>query len=260
LNIINKRPDGYHNIESIFYPITLFDDISIGFSDTLSIESNNSQLVREDGNSIIKAIYIIEQEIKKKVNVKIYLKKNIPIGAGMGGGSSDGAATLAALNELFDLKFNKIKLKELALQIGSDAPYFINPVPSIARSRGELLEEIQFDLHYPVLIINPGIHISTKWAFENLTMYSGDKIISGISEFDTIDVLKIKNILTNDFEKVVFPEYPEIENIKNQLYEFGAIFALMTGSGSTVYGIFQDTASAENAKYKFPDNYFSFIS
>ena len=259
LNIINKRPDGYHNIESIFYPVNLFDIIYIEQSDALSIESNNSGLVKEEGNSLLKAVNIIEKEIKRKVNVKIYLKKNIPIGAGMGGGSSNGAAVIKALNKLLNLNFSRNKLEELALQIGSDAPYFINPVPSIAQSRGEALKEIKFNIPYPVLIINPGIHISTKWAYENLTNYEGNKIISGISDFDKIDILKLKDILTNDFEKVVFPAYPEIENIKNRLYKSGAIFALMTGSGSTVYGLFPDTASAQKAQNLFPDKYFKFI-
>jgi 4-diphosphocytidyl-2-C-methyl-D-erythritol kinase len=177
----------------------------------------------------------------------------------MGGGSSDGAAALIALNKIFDLKFNQKKLRELALQIGSDAPYFINPVPSIALSRGEVLKEIKFNFQCPVLIINPGIYISTKWAYENLTKHSGDKLLSNIPDLNNIDLLKLKNILTNDFEKVVFSKYPEIENIKNQLYESGAIFALMTGSGSTVYGIFQDKISAEKAKEKFPIDYFRFI-
>ncbi|MGD1007583.1 MAG: 4-(cytidine 5'-diphospho)-2-C-methyl-D-erythritol kinase [Ignavibacteriaceae bacterium] len=260
LNIINKRPDGYHNIETIFYPINIFDTITFELSDAFSIESNNSQLVKEDGNSIIKAVHILEKETGNKLNVKVFLEKNIPIDAGMGGGSSDGAAALMALNNLFDLKLNQNKLKELALQIGSDAPYFINPVPSIAQSRGEVLKEIKFNIPYPVLIINPGIHISTKWAYENLIPDMPHKNISEIPELDKIDFRELKNILTNDFEKVVFPKFPEIENIKIQLYDLGAVFALMTGSGSTAYGIFPDSMTAENAKEKFPENYFRFIS
>ena len=259
LNIINKRPDGYHNLESIFYPVNLFDIINMGLSDKLSIDSNNSGLVKENDNSVIKAVNIMEKESGKVLKVRIYLEKNIPIGAGMGGGSSDGASALLALNELFDLKFNHQKLRELSLQIGSDAPYFINPVPSVVRSRGESLKEIKFNIPCPVLIINPGIHISTKWAYENLTKHSGEKLISSIPDLDNIDILKLKDILTNDFEEVVFSSYPEIKDIKNRLYDLAAIFALMTGSGSTVYGIFPDLASAEKAKNNFPENYFKFI-
>jgi 4-diphosphocytidyl-2-C-methyl-D-erythritol kinase len=259
LNITGKRTDGYHNIETIFYPVNLYDFLSFEKADTLSIESNNSSLVNEDGNSIIKAVHLLEKETGNKLNVKIFLEKNIPIGAGMGGGTSDGAAALIALNDLFELKLNKNKLQELALQIGSDAPYFINPVPSIAKGRGEILSEIEFNIQSPILIINPGIHISTKWAYENLPANLPHKSISINSGFVNLDLSNLKDILTNDFENVVFPAYPEIQNIKSQLYELGAVFAIMTGSGSTVYGIFNDLSQAENAKEKFPDKYFKFI-
>jgi 4-diphosphocytidyl-2-C-methyl-D-erythritol kinase len=260
LNITGKRPDGYHNIETVFYPVNLFDNITIELSDELSIESNNSNLVEEDGNSLIKAVRILEKETGKKLNVKIYLEKNIPIGAGMGGGTSDGAAMLSALNNLFSLKFDMNKLRELALQIGSDAPYFINPVPSVAQSRGEELREIKFYIPFPIVIINPGIHISTKWAYENLLANLQHESILKISDWDKIDIGELKDMLTNDFEKVVFPEYPEIEGIKNKLYDLGAVFSLMTGSGSTVFGIFNDMTSAENALAEFPAKYFRCIS
>lgn len=260
LNVTGKRTDGYHYIETIFYPFNLNDYISFEKSDALSIESNNIQLVKEDGNSIIKAVHILEKETSNKLNVKIYLEKNIPIGAGMGGGTSDGAAALIALNDLYELGLSKNKLRELALQIGSDAPYFINPVPSIAKGRGEILSEIEFNIQSPILIINPGIHISTKWAYDNLPANLPHKSISINSGFGNLDLSNLKDILTNDFEKVVFPAYPEIENIKTQLYELGAVFALMTGSGSTVYGIFNNLSQAEAAEEKFPEKYFKFIS
>jgi 4-diphosphocytidyl-2-C-methyl-D-erythritol kinase len=260
LNITGKRPDGYHNIETVFYPVNLFDNITIELSDKLSIESNNIQLVREDGNSLIKAVRILEKETGKKLNVKIYLEKNIPIGAGMGGGTSDGAAMLKALNNLFSLKLDMNKLKELALQIGSDAPYFINPVPSVAQSRGEELREIKLNIPYPIVIINPGIHISTKWAYENLPADLQHESILKISDWDKVDIGGLINILTNDFEEVVFPEYPGIEDIKNKLYNLGTVFSLMTGSGSTVFGIFKDMTSAERALAEFPEKYFKCIS
>jgi 4-diphosphocytidyl-2-C-methyl-D-erythritol kinase len=260
LNITGKRADGYHNIETIFYPVSLFDIITIEKSETTSIQSNNTQLAAEENNSIKKALSLIEIETGKKLNVKIYLEKNIPIGAGMGGGSSDGAAALTALNNLFNLNLDEKRLRELALQIGSDAPYFINPVPSIAKSRGEELREINFNIPYPVLIINPGIHISTKWAYDNLCAGMNKKSINEIKDWENVDWGNLKSILTNDFERVVFPKFPEIESIKNQLYNLGAIFALMTGSGSTVYGIFKDIEAAEKAKEKFPEKYFSFLT
>ena len=260
LNITGKRSDGYHNIETIFYPVNLYDFISFEKSDALSLESNNSSLVKEDGNSIIKAVQILEKEVERNLSVKIFLEKNIPIGAGMGGGTSDGAAALIALNDLFDLRLGINRLRELALHIGSDAPYFINPVPSIATGRGEVLSEIDLNITSPILIINPGIHISTRWAYENLPANLPHKSINKDTDYRNISLHEMKNILTNDFEKVVFPAYPEIENIKNLLYELGAVFALMTGSGSTVFGVFEDVISAENARNNFPHKYFKFIS
>lgn len=259
LNILDKRQDGYHNIETIFFPLNLFDTLTFEPSDHLSLVSNNKQLIQEENNSILKAIQLLENKVSKKFNVKIYLEKNIPIGAGMGGGSSDGGATLSAINKLFQLNLIKTELEELALQIGSDAPYFINPVPSFAQSRGEQLKEIKLKIPYPILIINPGVHLSTKWAYNNFIPETHRKSLSGLIVNDRIDFEMLINNAANDFEKVVFPKFPEISDIKKHLYDLGAMFALMTGSGSTVFGIFHDLPAAENAKEFFPDNYFRVI-
>ena len=259
LRVIRKRPDGYHDIETIFYPINLFDKLTFELSDSFSFDTNNSLIKSEETNSVTAALRKLEELTGRKFQVKVYLEKNIPIGAGLGGGSSDGAAALTGLNKLFELKLSEDELKRIALGIGSDTPFFIEPKPSFAESRGEVLKAVDFNIEFPILIINPGIHVSTKWAYESLTIDSGKKNHLEYESLLSKDWNEIKNHLKNDFEEVVFLKYPEIKNIKDKLYESGALFSLMTGSGSTVFGIFPDITSAINAGSKFPEDYFRFI-
>ncbi len=259
LNIVARRNDGYHDIETVFYPVNLFDILTFTPADKFSFSCSNQEVHNASNNSVVKAVNLLEDLCSKKLDVKIELEKNIPIGAGMGGGSSDGATTLLALNELFNLCVDKTKLSELALQIGSDVPFFIQPVPSFATSRGEKLLPVKFEIPYPVLIINPGIHISTKWAYENIIPQKPDVNLFEVLNKDKIDFASLKNLITNDFEQVVFPQHREIRELKDGLYKSGALFSLMTGSGSTVFGIFENTKTAKKAKLNFPPEYFSFI-
>ncbi len=260
LNILRKRSDGYHDIETIFYPIKLFDILTISSSDEFNFKSNIRQIENEKNNSIVKSVRLLEDLTGKKFNIKINLEKYIPIGAGMGGGSSDGAASLIALNNFFNLNIEEKILNELALNIGSDTPFFLNPTPSFAQSRGEIIQKINFNIPFPILIVNPRIHISTKWAYENLKLKNHNNFLRSINSDVQIDFSKLKNEVTNDFEEIVFNKYPEIEKIKTQLYESKATFVLMTGSGSTVFAIFHDYNSAKIAAEKFPSNYFTFIN
>ena len=259
LKVTGKRSDGYHNIETVFYPVSLFDVITITHSDKFSfrcagnIELNNSE------NSAVKAVRLLEEKYGQKFNISVELEKNIPVGAGMGGGSSDGAAVLLALNEFFKLELSSSQLSELALLLGSDVPFFIHPFPSFAASRGENLTPIKLDIPFPILIVNPGIHISTKWAYENIEFNSKSSGFFQILDKENIDFNSLKNIISNDFENVVFGKYEEIRGIKEELYECGASFSLMTGSGSTIFGIFKNMQDAVNASNKFPENYFTFI-
>ena len=259
LKVIEKRPDGYHNIETIFYPINLFDHLTFSISRSFSFISNNLILNNESTNSIIKAKEILELKTGGKFNFTVKLKKNIPIGAGMGGGSSDGAATLLALNTLFKLDLSINQLKELALNIGSDVPFFIHPEPYFASGRGEVLHPIDFKISFPILIVNPGIHVFTKWAYQNIKPVKHKISLLQLLKSSEVNFKQYKRTITNDFEKIVFKEFPAIEAIKNSLYKFGASFALLTGSGSTLFGIFPDFKSAKNAEEKFSNNYFTFL-
>jgi 4-diphosphocytidyl-2-C-methyl-D-erythritol kinase len=259
LNVISKRDDGYHNIETIFYPLNdLYDVIKFSKSEKFVFSSNKKDL-ENNHNLIIKAKNILEKELQKKINVKIELIKKIPVGAGLGGGSSDASATLLSLNEMFGLKFEIETLKKFALQLGSDVPFFINPNPSFAEGRGENITLVDFEINLPILIVNPHIHISTKEAYQNITAKKQSFNLRNITKFDFSNIEELKQI-TNDFEDYVFRTYPKVKQIKEQLYSSGAKFALMTGSGSTVFGIFENIETIKKAKKSFPSEYFTYIS
>ncbi len=258
LNIIEKRSDGYHNIETIFYPVKLFDVIKFYKEDFDSFKCNNIKLMKEKNNLIFKAKEILELKFNKKFNLKIELNKNIPIGAGMGGGSSDAASALHSINILYNLNLSKKELNDIAIKLGSDVPFFLDPRPSYASGRGELISLIDFSINSNLLIVNPGIHISTKWAYDNIIPKKPHVKLSEIIK-EKIDFEEYKDIFKNDFESVVFKKFPEIESIKNDMYNIGAEFSLMTGSGSTVFGLFKDIGNAKKAAIKFQKKYFTFL-
>jgi 4-diphosphocytidyl-2-C-methyl-D-erythritol kinase len=256
LNVISKRDDGYHNIETVFYPLNLSDEINIEASDKLNFTSSDP-LLSED-NLILKAVELLEQKAGRIFNLDIHLKKNIPVGAGLGGGSSDAAAVMLYLNDVYKLNIPQAELKETALKLGSDVPFFLNPVPSFAESRGEMVEPLNFNIPYPILIVNPGIHISTKKAYDRIIpskpLYNLKQTFQA-----SVDYSNLKELVTNDFEKVIFEEFLEIAEIKSRMYYMGSLFSLMTGSGSTVFGIFPDLQTAEAAAENFGENYYTFI-
>lgn len=257
LNIISKRNDGFHNLETIFYQIhDLFDDLTFEKSDRLELilSVDNQDLVRN--NIIIKAVKFLEEKTYTKLTPKITLKKNIPIGAGLGGGSSDAASTLKAINELYTLNLTLDELKSIALKLGSDVPLFLYNYPTIGKSRGELLEKIDFKIDYPILLVNPQIHISTREAFSMIVPKQNSFNYANLQNEKITDWNKI---VKNDFEKSVFNLYPEIREIKNRLIKIGALFSLMSGSGSTVYGIFESIEKAKSVIKLFPNSYFFFI-
>jgi len=260
LNVISKRADGYHNLETIFYPLKLHDTLTIKKSDKLRFYSNTEITISTEDNLIIKAIKLLENFTKVKFNVNISLNKVIPIGAGLGGGSSNAAFTLKALNELFDLKISNQNLIKLALMLGSDVPLFLFPLPAYAESRGEILYKIQLNIKSPILIVNPGIHISTKLAFSRIKPHKPEQNIKEIIETYPSNYKKWNELITNDFEKIILEEYAELKEIKNHFLEFGSDFCLMTGTGSTFYGIFTNPLKLEQAeKFFINKNYFVYI-
>ena len=258
LNIIRKRDDGFHDLETIFYPIQLKDALEIVKTTdeqevTFTTTGNTIQGIDAD-NLCVKAFQLIKKDFPNISNIKMHLHKHIPTGAGMGGGSSDASAVLMLLNQIFDLNISTEKLHEYALLLGSDCPFFITNKPSFASGRGEQLSEIKVDLsNYKILVVHPGIHVNTALAFQGLDKNnfskSGELLNNILGEITTW-----KTTIKNDFEHSVFKQYPEMEAIKNQLYEEGAIYSSMSGSGSAVFGIFAKKSAAESIK--FPTDYF----
>lgn len=259
LNIISKREDGFHDLETIFYPVKLHDTLFLQESGTFSFTCNNIQLNNENSNTILKAKEVLENITGKEIQAKVILDKRIPIGSGMGGGSSDGAAALKAFNEFFSLGLKIEELEKAALLIGSDVPFFVNPEPKFASSKGEVFKSIKMNLNLPLLIINPGIHISTAWAFNQVKPCKPSFSLTDINVLDNDSLKKYRTCIQNDFEEVVFNKYPEIGEIKETMYRYGAVFSLMTGTGSTVFAFFNNNLNASKAEMSVKGKYFTYL-
>lgn len=237
LSILAKRADGYHELETIFYPIALNDALEILPANTLSLTQTGITVPGDpEQNLCLKAFRLLKKDFPQLPPVKMHLHKNIPMGAGLGGGSSDGSATLILLNKQFSLGMNDSQLIDYASQLGSDCPFFIYNKACHAKGRGEILTPIALDLSaFQMLLVHPGKHISTAWAFQQLTPHTKKESIQSIIEKPMEDW---KKHLINDFEVPVFKAEPTLFKIKEQLYKLGAHYASMSGSGSTLFGIF----------------------
>jgi 4-diphosphocytidyl-2-C-methyl-D-erythritol kinase len=239
LNVVEKRPDGYHNIETVFYPIGLCDLLEILPSESCSDYSFSSSGISIEGdpenNLIVKAYRLLRSHYQFPA-VDISLVKQIPFGAGLGGGSSDAAFALKAINELFELKITPKKLELLASKLGADCPVFIKNKPVFATGIGNVFTPVQLSLKGKfLLLVKPDIHVSTPEAY---SLVVPQKCETSLIENIKQPISEWKATIKNDFEKSVFAKYPEIEKIKNKLYDMGALYASMSGSGSSVYGIF----------------------
>jgi 4-diphosphocytidyl-2-C-methyl-D-erythritol kinase len=257
LNIVGKRADGFHNLETVFYPIGIKDAIEIietQSEDDISFTSSGNVVnVSDDDNLCVKAYRLLKKDFPQLPSIKMHLHKNIPMGAGLGGGSADASAVLLMLNKKFNLHISQEKLIDYALQLGSDCPFFIINKPCFASGRGEILEEINIDLTtYKIMVVNPGIHVSTAGAFRSLDRKNFSPT-GKLQQQINIPITEWKTVIKNDFELSVFKQHPQIENIKNTLYENGAVYSAMSGSGSTVYGIFEKETVIN---IKFPTHYF----
>lgn len=261
LDILSKRTDGYHNLNTLFYPIhDLFDILKFRKSSQFSFDCNESTIPHDEKNIVVKAQLLLKKVTGRVLNVEISLEKRIPSQAGLGGGSSDAAATLISLNEMFQLGLKYEQLLDLSLELGSDVPFFIKAKPSIASLRGEILYPVELEINDPILIINPRIDISTKAAFSKITPKELQIDYKKIINYENLDYNRARQLLKNDFEESVFSEYPEIGNIKKLLYDSGAKLALMSGSGSTVFGIFDSMEEIDKIISSLPNHYFHFRS
>lgn len=239
LNIINRRDDGYHNLETVFYPINIKDALEIVVTDKLIFESSGLEIPgRTEDNLCIKGYHLLKNDFDLPP-VKIHLHKNIPIGAGLGGGSADAAFFIRLVNQNFNLGLNDEQMIGYARQLGADCAFFIQNKPVFAFEKGDEFEPIRLDLSkYKIVLVMPPVHVSTAEAYrgvkpEPVNESLMDLIYEPISEW--------KKFIKNDFEASVFKNHPEIRGVKAALYEAGAIYASMSGSGASVFGIFEDT-------------------
>lgn len=298
LHILNKREDGYHNLETVFYPVKWRDALEVirrddgrqtmddsktlserEDSETLSgpvpqtagVEGSVEVIERSRDNEVtfsntglpipgdeannlcIKAYHLLKKDFPSLPPVQMHLHKAIPMGAGLGGGSADAAFALKLLNDLFQLKLSTQQLIDYALQLGSDCPFFIINKPCFATGRGEILETVELDLSaYHFAIVNPGIHVNTGWAFAQLNIRSDHETWADLRTIIQQPIETWKDQLINDFEEPVSKAHPEIATIKQQLYNAGAVYASMTGSGSTVFGVFEKEPELKlNEKYLY---------
>ncbi len=237
LSILAKRADGYHELETVFYPIALTDALEILPAETLTLTQSGIAVPGDPSQNLcLKAFHLLKKDFPELPSVQMHLHKHIPMGAGLGGGSSDGTAALTLLNKQFSLGLNDAKLIAYASQLGSDCPFFVYNKAAHATGRGEILTPIDLDLSdYQFVLVHPGKHISTAWAFQQLTPHTKAESIQSII---TKPIDEWKNHLVNDFETPVFKAEPTLLQIKEQLYQLGAIYASMSGSGSSLFGIF----------------------
>lgn len=255
LRVIGKREDGYHNLETIFYPVMgLYDVLMISAAGKFSFVQDGLAVdCPAEDNLIIKCYRRMQKRYPQIGNVSIRFTKRIPFGAGLGGGSSDAAHTAIALNELFELGLTREQLAAEVAPLGADCAFFIYNTPCLAEGIGEMLTPIPFSLSgFRLIMLKPDIHISTREAYQGVLQTQNHKfeIINHKSqisladlarqEITPIDLSRHGDIICNDFERTVFPAHPELAAIKQRLLDAGAYYAAMSGSGSTIYALFED--------------------
>ena len=254
LNIVERRPDGYHNIETVFYPIGLNDVLEIvparGNESTLTTYGNPVDCPVEK-NLVMRALRLLQQHYNVP-EVDIYLYKHIPDGAGLGGGSSDASSTMLMLNEMFDLSVDKHELARHAATLGADCPFFIYNCPMMATGIGDILTPVDLSLKGLCLyLVKPVVSVPTKVAYSRVTPASGTSVL----EKDLAEpVSRWSGVVKNDFEPSVFAAYPQLAAIKSAIEKAGALYASMSGSGSSVFGIFDDVNMAEKLKGRFDNS------
>jgi 4-diphosphocytidyl-2-C-methyl-D-erythritol kinase len=248
LHVVAKRTDGYHDLETCFYPVPWTDILEVIPANTFAFSSSGNEIPgAPDQNLCVKAYQLLAREFSIDP-VFIHLHKIIPMGAGLGGGSSDAAHVIRMLNEIFSLDLPQEKMIQLAGSIGSDTAFFIQDLPMLGTGRGEVLFDIQVDLHGKFLVlVNPDIHVSTSEAYSNIRPAAPNV---RLSEILARPLLEWKDLLKNDFEDSVFSKYPAIKELKDKLYSLGATYASMSGSGATVFGLFKNEFNVVN---EFPN-------
>ncbi len=258
LRILGKLGDGYHEIETLFVAVGLFDKLKIQLQDhhNIILHIKDSNIPGDNTNLCFRAAELFSKHNKNFSGCDIYLSKVIPDGAGLGGGSSDAASTLLGLNELYGSPLDQDQLCKIAIQLGADVPFFLSPGLAIGRGKGEVLEYLKLKWNFWILIVCPSFKISTQWAYSNykIGLTNVEKnIILNSHNLNDLQLDFFSKFFENDFESLVFSNYPELKELKQRIYEEGASFAGLSGSGSTVFGLFGTQREAEIAEAKFKE-------
>lgn len=259
LHVLRKRRDGYHDLETVFLRIGWADRLHVASADDLRMTCSDPALPTDDRNLCMQAARLLQKTYAVDQGATIHLEKIVPYGAGLGGGSSDAATTLRLLNELWELRLPTTALHPLAAQLGSDVPFFLEPTAAYGTGRGEILTPLlhptsqePYTLPYPLVVIVPEVHVSTADAYRNVRPHAVDrpdlKMLVGSK-----DLAAWRTTLVNDFEASVFARYPLLATHKQDLLDQGARYAVMSGSGSALFGIFSDEATAQRAQAAFAD-------
>lgn len=261
LEVVRRRADGFHDINTVFVGLSLSDAVRLEIrpDDLISLEIDGDWPLEPDATNLcVRAAELLRERAAPPVpGLHIALTKRIPMGAGLGGGSSDAAAVLLGAARLWGMRATS----DLALRLGSDVPFFLDPRPSLATSRGESLEPLGLPIPFTVLLVNPGIHIATPWAYRQVGR-TGEREASDLRRIlseGIADAALLRERLVNDFEPAAFAAHPILAAIKERIYRMGAVFALMSGSGSTMYGLFYDREQAIRAQSAFPE-YWSVVA
>jgi len=247
LDVIRRRPDGYHELRMVMQRINLCDEITLSLTDTPGITVTCGKLGVPDGpgNIAWKAANAMLELAGRSLGAEISITKNIPVAAGLGGGSSDAASVLMGMNELLQLELTDQRLMEIGVKLGADVPFFIFKKTALAEGIGEALSAMPEMPAAWILLVNPGVHVSTAWVYNNLKLTNRSSLAKLPSFYGSAD--DICSIFSNDLESVTIPAFPVIAEIKASMLRYGALASMMSGSGPTVFGLFQDKQSAEQA-------------
>ena len=237
LNILSRREDGFHNLETIFYPLDIRDALEVVEADQMKFTSSGLEIPGDAmDNLCLKAYYLLSKEYKLPP-VHIHLHKNIPIGAGLGGGSADASFLIRLINQKFELGMDAFQMEGYASKLGSDCAFFIQNKPAIAVGKGDQLQTINLDLSsYFIMLVMPQVQVSTSDAYRGVRPAT---MASSLADLIKLPVEAWRVAIKNDFEPSVFLQYPIISEVKSKLYSAGALYACMSGSGSSVFGIFE---------------------
>jgi 4-diphosphocytidyl-2-C-methyl-D-erythritol kinase len=248
LRISERRTDGFHTIETVFHRVNLYDEITLEPNRRICVESTDAAAPSDASNLCHKAAALLQQAAGVETGVLIHVRKHIPVGAGLGGGSADAAKILRELPGWWGTNVDKNTLFQIALHLGSDVPFFLGEGSAYALGRGEILEYFDLDVPYAILVCSPGVSISSRWAYQQIRpKRRGELDLRTLVQEGMKHPEVLRNEVVNDFESPVYAAYPAIRELKDTLEQSGAVFASLSGSGSSVYGLFPNEKDAEAA-------------